>query len=117
MVYLRAIALAWRDDDVGKTFREALEKDTGKALEEYFNYRCPFSVDLHIRPYREEQQVEWIPRGKNAEGEVVPGHWTPHLPPNEIVFNLPNKPKSKFDEAIALAAYVDGGPSYLFTCC
>jgi hypothetical protein len=39
------------------------------------------------------------------------------LPKNEIHVGLPNKPESKFDEAIAIAEFTDGGHAYLFSCC
>ena len=48
--------------------------------------------------------------------EERPGHWK--LPKNRFVYGLPPKPEIDEDEmAIALAAYNDSGPGYLFTCC
>lgn len=116
IVYVRAIALAWTDDDVGRKFRQQLMTDGLKALEEYFNYVCPFSIDLEFRETPPESRASWVPTTKAPDGKIVPGYWSA-LPPNEIVYNLPTQPAKMYDEAIALSSYIDGGPGYLFSCC
>jgi ribosomally synthesized peptide (two-chain TOMM family) len=111
MVWLRAVALAWTDDEVGKKFRALLRDDPERALEEYFNYKCPFSIKLRVNTAEPTtEHPGWVP----AKGGK-PGYWK--LPPNKIVFGVPSKPAPIYDEAVALAAYVEGGPSYLFSCC
>jgi len=116
LVYLRAIALAWEDSDEGRKFKRLLVNHTEQALEEYFNYTCPFSINLEVRESPPDRHSRWVPTATDQAGKTVPGHWV-GLPPNEIDFGLPNKPAPMFDEAIALAAYVDDGPCYLFSCC
>lgn len=105
-VWLRAVALAWADE----SFAGALRDNAQRALEEYFNYKCPFSIDLKVMP-AEAKKYGWI-AGKDGR----PGRWD--LPPNQIIYNVPSKPDTEmYDEAVALAAYVQGGPTYLFSCC
>jgi ribosomally synthesized peptide (two-chain TOMM family) len=105
-VWLRAVALAWDDE----SFARALNENAERALEEYFNYKCPFSINLSVLPV-DPKKHGWIP-GK--DGQL--GRW--NLPPNQIIYNVPSKPDTEmYDEAVALAAYVQGGPTYLFSCC
>lgn len=108
-VYIRAIALAWNDD----TFKGALEQNTEQALEDYFGYRCPWNIKLEVRDPDPDEQCEW----KKDEHRWV-------LPRNTVQIGLPirpngnHRPASDHDcTAIALAAYNDAGPTYLFTCC
>lgn len=115
IVYLRAVALAWQDDEVGQRFKKFLFRDTNQALTNYFNYQCPFSVKFGIQETLPDQHATWIPT-KHEGGKIVPGHWSGLLP-NELVYLVPNKPEPMYDEAIALSAYVASGPNYLFSCC
>ncbi|BCS97259.1 hypothetical protein DSLASN_28910 [Desulfoluna limicola] len=105
-VYLRAIALSWKDE----RFRDLLLEDAGKALQEYFGYKSPWNININVaRP--EESNQRWYP-----STEECPGHWK--LPKNRFIYGVPPKPEIDEDEmAIALAAYNDSGPGYLFTCC
>ncbi|HEX3477186.1 MAG TPA: BMA_0021/BMA_0022 family TOMM bacteriocin, partial [Kofleriaceae bacterium] len=93
-------------------FIEALKSNTMQALQRYFNYQSPFTVDLELQPTR---QGKWV-SAQMVDGKPVPGHWA-DLPPNELVFNVPTKPEPIFEEAIAAAEYIDSGPNYLFSCC
>ncbi len=110
-VYLRAIALAWKDE----TFKKMLLKDAGKAIEAYFNYRCPWSIDLSARELTKEEKKKG--GGWHPSTDTHAGFW--RLPVNVFSFNIPPKPKDidSTEEAIAMAAYNDSGPTYLFTCC
>lgn len=98
-VYLRAIALAWNDPE----FKQALLADPHHALGAYFDYKCPWLIDLNIT--EAPAGSGWNPAAQR---------WT--LPENAMTFGVPSRPQQN-DEAVALAAYNDAGPSYLFTCC
>jgi ribosomally synthesized peptide (two-chain TOMM family) len=98
-VYLRAIALAWRDD----SFKQALETDAALALQQFFGYKLPWNINLTVSSPPPGH-------GWSATGQC----W--ELPPNSMTFGLPQRPDIE-EEAIALAAYNDAGPCYLFTCC
>ena len=55
-VYLRAIALSWKDE----RFRDLLLEDAGKALQEYFGYKSPWNININVaRP--EESNQRWYP--------------------------------------------------------
>jgi ribosomally synthesized peptide (two-chain TOMM family) len=100
-VYLRAVALAWVDDE----FKSLLLRDARSALADYLGYECPWNVDLRVaEPIG--PNVGWDPRNKT---------WT--LPRMLTSFGLPNKPEAFEEQLVAFAAYNDAGPSYLFTCC
>jgi ribosomally synthesized peptide (two-chain TOMM family) len=101
-VYLRAIALAWRDPE----FKQALLADATDALARYFDYRSPWLVDLTVKEPEPQQGFGWDPKT---------GTWT--LPPHAMTFGVPTRPADTAEEPIALAAYNDAGPAYLFTCC
>jgi ribosomally synthesized peptide (two-chain TOMM family) len=105
-VYLRAIALSWKDAE----FKKRLLEDAAKALANYFNYKCPWSVDLSVREVSPER-YGWK---KSAKKQYA---WD--LPQNTFYYGLPPKPENidPDEEPIALAAYNDSGPTYLFTCC
>lgn len=98
-VYLRAIALSWRDD----TFKQALEQDALLALQHYFAYKCPWNINL---------KVTSPPAGFGWNKEE--GRWV--LPRSSMTFGVPVRPTLD-EEGIALAAYNDAGPTYLFSCC
>ncbi len=110
LVYLRAVALSWTDEE----FKARLTHDPEGALTEYFNYKCPFAITLKVRELSAEEVRSgcgWQP----AQAPTDAGNWK--LPPNEVVFSLPTRPDPMYDEAIALAAFADSGPGYLFSCC
>jgi ribosomally synthesized peptide (two-chain TOMM family) len=98
-VYLRAIALAWRDE----TFKEALQTDALLALQHYFAYKCPWSINLEV-----------VSPGAEYGWDSQKKCW--NLPRNGMTFGVPVKPQLD-EECIALAAYNDAGPTYLFSCC
>ncbi|AOK20720.1 hypothetical protein WL40_06050 [Burkholderia ubonensis] len=104
-VYLRAIALSWQD----KTFKDELLKNPFEALAKYFGYQCPWIIELEI--VKPKGDYGWK-SGSDGSGE---GSW--HLPRNTMWVGIPERPESRGEEAVALAAYCDAGPTYLFTCC
>ena len=75
-----------------------------ETLEQYFNYNCPWNVNLAVE------------KSKAAMWHSDKGKWV-GLEQNKITYGYPNKPKVLEQEPIALAAYNDSGPTYLFTCC
>ena len=101
-VYLRAIALSWENE----TFKENLIKDANQALKNYFGYTCPWNINIAVEEPKQTVNCHW---------DKAQRKWV-NLPRNSITFGIPFKPDHG-DEAIALAAYNDAGPSYLFTCC
>lgn len=168
IVWLRAIALAWeyqqpqyKTDSKAQRFVYLLKTDVRKALTEYFNYQCPFSVKLTAfgptLGTNGQSSGNWVSTNINVSKvsasfnpqlnnkitdtmsvkfsiRVTPGYWQ-NLPPNQIIFHIPtapggptgsavptsltstNAPTGMGNEAIALAAYVDSGSNYLFSCC
>ena len=98
-VYTRAVALSWRDE----AFKEALLADPLYALQAYLHYRCPWNIEV---------KVNAAPAGRGWQS--ASSSW--NLPRNSMTFGLPNRPKVE-EESIALAAYNDAGPTYLFSCC
>ncbi|ABC37086.1 BMA_0021/BMA_0022 family TOMM bacteriocin [Burkholderia thailandensis] len=102
-IYLRAIALAWENEE----FKRKLLADPHDALERYLDYRCPWILNLKIV----EAPANEPAYGWNAEKQ----RW--YLPVNSLSVGIPAQPANLAEEAIALAAYNDAGPAYLFTCC
>lgn len=100
-VYLRAIALAWSDD----TFKKQLLENAEKTFQDYFGYICPWNVALSV--------VEPYPTGSYKWNSDLMC-W--NLPKNSIGIGIPKKPDED-NQPVALAAYNDAGPTYLFTCC
>ncbi|OOV94735.1 BMA_0021/BMA_0022 family TOMM bacteriocin [Pseudomonas sp. MF4836] len=100
-VYLRAVALSWGDNDISVAFRQLFIESPKQALIDYFGYIVPWNIDLVISPCDPSQ-------GWNGR------EWL--LPPNRMTFSIPETPALE-EQAIALAAYNDAGPIYLFTCC
>ena len=98
-VYMRAIALAWRDEE----FKKMLLADPLFAMQRYLHYRCPWNIDV---------KVTEAPAGSGWDS--VSRSW--NLPRNGMTFGVPNRPKVE-EESIALAAYNDAGATYLFSCC
>jgi ribosomally synthesized peptide (two-chain TOMM family) len=101
-VYLRAIALSWRDPE----FKRALLADAADALARYFDYRSPWLIDLKVKEPEPSSGYGWNCTTKK---------WK--LPPPTLTFGIPTQPVDTIEEPIALAAYNDAGPAYLFTCC
>ncbi|MFL9874887.1 BMA_0021/BMA_0022 family TOMM bacteriocin [Paraburkholderia megapolitana] len=99
-VYLRAIALSWQDAE----FRTALLANPTDALGRYFDYQCPWLLDLRVTAAGPE--FGWNPATQR---------W--RLPQNAMTFGVPARPQPAVEEAVALSVYNDAGPSYLFTCC
>lgn len=114
-VYLRAIALVWRDEFENgdkATMRDEFKADPMKFLQMQFNYNCSWNIDLEVEDTPEK--CRWVPSEEGECGKA--GKWK-NLPANSMLFGFPNKPKDELDQGIALAAYNDSGPMYLFTCC
>ena len=99
-VYLRAVALSWRNDK----FHTEFVANPFAALAKWLNYNCPRNLDLVVRE----------PKAEGCGWDAGNSRWI--LPPNKITIGLPEPPKVQ-DQGIALAAYNDSGPTYLFTCC
>ncbi|MDR6406693.1 BMA_0021/BMA_0022 family TOMM bacteriocin [Paraburkholderia sp. 22099] len=99
-VYLRAIALSWED----KSFRNELLKNPADALARYLDYRCPWLIDLEV-----------VDPGGQYGWDEHNQRW--NLPPNTMTVGIPARPELPGEEAVALAAYSDAGPNYVFTCC
>jgi ribosomally synthesized peptide (two-chain TOMM family) len=99
-VYLRAIALAWRDPE----FKQALLTDASDALARYLGYQAPWLLELKVK--EPGPGYGWNPKTRE---------WS--LPPHTLTFGIPTRPSDVVEEPIALAAYNDAGPAYLFTCC
>lgn len=99
-VYLQAIALAWKDED----FKQELLNDAETALGKAFGYKNPWSVKLSVV----------MPNDREAGWNSDQNRW--YLPRNTIHIGLPKKP-DKDEQTMALAAYNNAGPTYLFTCC
>lgn len=126
-VFLRAIELAWRDEEFKS---KLLKTDTEKkgpmdAIEHYFGYRGTWNFRFEVvtpeemikRQCEEVQQEHenkswgWLP-DKNKGGECS---WI--LPNNGMSFGLPSPPSKLEQFPVALALYNDAGPMYLFSCC
>lgn len=104
-VYLRAVALAWGETEDAKVFKERFISDPALALQEYFGYTCPWGgVDLSV------EEVDADQYGWDSESRS----W--NLPKNTVGIGIPCKPDDD-EQTVALAAYNDAGPTYLFTCC
>jgi ribosomally synthesized peptide (two-chain TOMM family) len=99
-VYLRAIALSWEN----KTFKDDLKKHPADALARYFDYRCPWLLEIKIVEHDHESAWD-----ENSQS------WK--LPLNTMTVGIPERPDPHSDEAVALAAYSDAGSNYVFTCC
>jgi ribosomally synthesized peptide (two-chain TOMM family) len=99
-VYLRAIALAWTDEQ----FKQLFLLDPRGSLRNYFGYDIPWNVDLKVQEAN----------GPGDGWDPVTRKW--QLPPMRTSFGVPKAPKVE-EQLVAFAAYNDGGPSYLFTCC
>ena len=99
-VYLRAVALSWRSEEFKKEFLAA----PLTALAKWLNYDCPWNLNVKVEE----------PKGQGVGWNTKQGEWK--LPWNQIIIGLPETPALE-DQGVALAAYNDSGPTYLFTCC
>lgn len=110
MVWLEAIALAWRDD----RFKKQLLEDPRAALKEYFNFDLGPYVKLTVREASKPEH-DHDPKTKL---EHAFGGWDPGQDPltSEMIMALPPAPKVE-DQAVALSFYNASGRAYPFTCC
>jgi ribosomally synthesized peptide (two-chain TOMM family) len=110
MVWLEAIALAWRDPE----FKKKLLAQPRFTLVEYFNFDLGPYVKLTIR---ECAPPVGNPAAKTRLEQVF-GGWDPATDPlqSEMIMALPPAPKVE-DQAVALSFYNASGRAYPFTCC
>ena len=124
MIWLEAIALAWRDE----RFKAELLDNPRKAQRGYFNFDLGPYVKLTVReaspaPGRGNDER----RADNTASEGA-GHrtklkhafhgWNPAEDPltSEMIMALPPAPPLE-DQAVALSFYNTRGRAYPFTCC
>jgi ribosomally synthesized peptide (two-chain TOMM family) len=110
MVWLEAIALAWRD----ARFKAELLEDPRKALRGYFNFDLGPYVKLTVREATPPAGTE-TPRHRLQH--AFHG-WDPAEDPltSEMIMALPPAPPIE-DQAVALSFYNASGRAYPFTCC
>ena len=110
MVWLEAIALAWRDD----RFKKQLLGDPRAALKEYFNFDLGPYVKLTVR----EASPPKHDHDPKTRLEHAFGGWDPAHDPltSEMIMALPPAPRVE-DQAVALSFYNASGRAYPFTCC
>ena len=110
MVWLEAIALAWRDD----RFKAQLLSDPRAALKEYFNFDLGPYVKLTVReatpPTGEHSPLTRLQHAFHG--------WDPAHDPltSEMIMALPPAPPLH-DQGVALSFYNASGRAYPFTCC
>ncbi len=111
MVWLEAIALAWRDP----AFKKKLIEQPRLTLLEYFNFDLGPYVKLTIREATPPEAQGTIP--KTPLQHAFAG-WDPAADPlkSEMIMALPPAPKVE-DQAVALSFYNASGRAYPFTCC
>ena len=125
MVWLEAIAMAWRDPK----FKAELLEDPRKALRGYFNFDLGPYAKLTVR---EATAPEMLPvhapsthghgHGHTAAHSTrlveAFGGWDPARDPlqSEMIMALPPAPRVE-DQAVALSFYNASGRAYPFTCC
>lgn len=110
MVWLEAIALAWRDP----TFKSELLANPRHALKAYFNFDLGPYVKLTVREAT-------APKGDHPPSSKFQhafNGWDPAHDPltSEMIMALPPAPKVE-DQAVALSFYNASGRAYPFTCC
>ncbi len=110
MVWLEAIALAWRD----AKFKAELLEDPRKALRGYFNFDLGPYVKLTVREATAPTGLG-TPETRLAHAF---GGWDPGNDPltSEMIMALPPAPKLE-NQAVALSFYNASGRAYPFTCC
>ncbi len=112
---LRAIALAWKNNDfyddlVGASRRTNEEgvsqyNDATEILSKWLGYNNPWNFSIS---FQEDFDFTW-----NSEK----GIWD-NIPKNEIRLHYPNSPTQGQEYwPIALTSYNNTGPEYPFTCC
>lgn len=115
MVWLEAIALAWRDP----AFKAHLLAEPRAALKEYFNFDLGPYVKLTVREASHPKETQ------SSDGDAPPkklkhvfGGWDPAHDPltSEMIMALPQAPRIE-DQAVALSFYNASGRAYPFTCC
>jgi ribosomally synthesized peptide (two-chain TOMM family) len=100
-VWLKAVALAWRD----ATFKAHLMTDANQAIQKYLHYDMP--RNLKVKVVEESQPIAYA---ENTAGWV--------LPPVEMLMTLPPKPAGIDDHGIALADLVGwNAHTCADTCC
>ena len=111
MVWLEAIALAWRDP----AFKKKLLAEPRATLLEYFNFDLGPYVKLTIRDGHARPTRARAPRPGWSSAF---GGWDPAADPlkSEMIMALPPAPKVE-DQAVALSFYNASGRAYPFTCC
>jgi ribosomally synthesized peptide (two-chain TOMM family) len=105
VIWPRAIAMAWADDD----FRDALIADPRGVIEETFGYHLSENLDLTI---------EQATAGTFERESITPGEDDPWagLPKLKLTLAIPPRPSQQL-QAVAITAYQDTGRTYPFTCC
>lgn len=101
--WLRAIALAWSDTQL----KQALVERPQEFLKTYCNYTIPDTVEIVVR---EDTASQFTTDPNNHDSY----QWV--MSKNVLILNLPQKPESESQAAVALAAYEAVGLSYPFTC-
>ena len=107
-VTLRAIALAWKDED----FKKELANDATHALSRYLGYRSPWNFGLQFIKNEFDKYFKWDERT---------GSWVAQkkedIPKNRIELHFPVKPDVNEEYLpIALTSYNNTGPEYPFSC-
>jgi ribosomally synthesized peptide (two-chain TOMM family) len=109
-VVLRALALAWHDEQFMQelTTDEKLQPDAAPVLSKWLGYNNPFNFFLLFQEDQNET-FRWDPSKKKLQV-------TEKDKPNTIVLNLPVAPDDAKIWPIALTSYNNTGPAYPFTC-
>ena len=100
--WLRAIGLAWSDEELARQLCE----DPYKFLLNYCEYKMPRTVDIVVVP---DEGSKWVP------GMPERHNWRWNLTRNVLVLHLPQKPVNDSEGPVALAAYEAVGKTYPFT--
>ena len=116
MVWLEAIALAWRDP----AFKAQLLDDPRTALKTYFGFDLGPYVKLTVREASHPTETKGPANADAAPKKLhhAFGGWDPAHDPltSEMIMALPHAPKVE-DQAVALSFYNASGRAYPFTCC
>jgi ribosomally synthesized peptide (two-chain TOMM family) len=103
VVLLSALAKAW-DNDAFATLIQADEPVLRVALSSIRGYSPPWRLTLRVL---DDENATY-----NAESSRWDG-----LTPHQLALNLPDRPASIPEQALALAAYNSTGAEFPFTCC
>jgi ribosomally synthesized peptide (two-chain TOMM family) len=104
IIWLRAIAKAWAEED----FKRELKEDARAALCKHFNYKLNPELDLTIK---DASEVD--PKNTPCYNPDAEDPWE-GLPHHKLELVLPPAPPVE-DRAIALADYGDTGRTYPMT--